>query len=94
MINAGVNVFRINFSHANYKDVIERIAIIRGLSEEFGYNTSILADLQGPKLRVGIMSEDVIVEPEDEILFCTGKEFKIREILSTRGATESFLNSK
>jgi pyruvate kinase len=76
MIDAGVNVFRINFSHANYEDVIERIAIIRGLSEEFGYNTSILADLQGPKLRVGIMSEDVIVEPGDEISFCTGEEFK------------------
>lgn len=76
MILSGVDVFRINFSHANYEDVKERIAIIRDLSDEFGYNTSILADLQGPKLRVGIMSEDVIVEPGDEIKFCTGKEFK------------------
>ncbi|MBC8754125.1 pyruvate kinase [Kordia sp. YSTF-M3] len=76
MIEQGVDVFRINFSHANYDDVKERIAMIRELSEEFGYNTSILADLQGPKLRVGVMSEDVIVEPGDEIIFCTGKEFK------------------
>jgi pyruvate kinase len=76
MIEQGVDVFRINFSHANYEDVKERIAIIRELSEEHGFNTSILADLQGPKLRVGIMSEDVIVEPGDHIKFCTGKEFK------------------
>jgi pyruvate kinase len=76
MIEQGVDVFRINFSHANYDDVKERIVMIRELSEEFGYNTSILADLQGPKLRVGVMSEDVIVEPGDEITFCTGKEFK------------------
>jgi len=76
MIEEGVDVFRINFSHADYEDVKERIAIIRELSEEYGYNTSILADLQGPKLRVGVMSEDVIVEPGDIITFCTGKEFK------------------
>ena len=76
MIEQGVDVFRINFSHADYEDVKERIVMIRELSEEFGYNTSILADLQGPKLRVGVMSEDVIVEPGDEITFCTGKEFK------------------
>lgn len=76
MIEEGVDVFRINFSHADYEDVKERIAIIRELSTEFGYNTSILADLQGPKLRVGVMSEDVIVEPGDIITFCTGKEFK------------------
>jgi pyruvate kinase len=76
MIEQGVDVFRINFSHADYEDVKERIAMIRELSEEFGYNTSILADLQGPKLRVGVMSEDVIVEPGDQITFCTGKEFK------------------
>ncbi|MFK7749698.1 MAG: pyruvate kinase [Kordia sp.] len=76
MIEQGVDVFRINFSHANYDDVKERITMIRELSKEYGYNTSILADLQGPKLRVGVMSEDVIVEPGDEIAFCTGKEFK------------------
>ncbi len=69
MIDAGVNVFRINFSHADYTDVKERIDMIRSLNEEFGYNTSILADLQGPKLRVGVMKEDVIVNPGDIITF-------------------------
>src|SRR5665811_1521874 len=51
MIEAGVDVFRINFSHANYDDVTERIKMIRELNEELGSYTSILADLQGPKLR-------------------------------------------
>ncbi len=76
MIEAGVNVFRINFSHANYKDVKERIQMIRSLSDKYGYNTAILADLQGPKLRVGVMTEDTIVKPGDEVTFVTGKEFK------------------
>ena len=42
MIDAGVNVFRINFSHADYADVKERINIIRELNEEYGYTTAIL----------------------------------------------------
>jgi len=74
MIDAGVNVFRVNFSHADYEDVKERIQIIRSLNEEFGYNTAILADLQGPKLRVGVMKEDVVVNPGDIITFQTAED--------------------
>lgn len=74
MIDAGVNVFRINFSHADYTDVKERIDMIRSLNDEFGYNTSILADLQGPKLRVGVMKEDVVVNPGDIITFQTAED--------------------
>ncbi len=74
MIDAGVNVFRINFSHADYTDVKERIDIIRSLNEEYGYTTAILGDLQGPKLRVGVMSEDVVVNPGDVITFQTAED--------------------
>jgi pyruvate kinase len=76
MINAGVDVFRINFSHADYDDVTERVKMIRELNEELDTNTSILADLQGPKLRVGVMAGDVVVSPGDEITFVTGKPFE------------------
>lgn len=76
MIDEGADVFRINFSHANYADVIERIKMIRELNEEFGYTTAILGDLQGPKLRVGVMGNEVVVHEGDEITFETGKEFK------------------
>lgn len=74
MIDAGVNVFRINFSHADYTDVKERIDMIRSLNNEFGYNTSILADLQGPKLRVGVMKEDIVVNRGDIITFQTAED--------------------
>ncbi len=76
MMLAGVDVFRINFSHANYEDVAERVTIIRELNEELERNTAILADLQGPKLRVGVMGGEVVVAPGDEILFVTGQPFE------------------
>lgn len=76
MILAGVNVFRINFSHASYDDVSERINMIRELNNELDIHTAILADLQGPKLRVGVMGGEVVVAPGDEIIFATGKPFE------------------
>ncbi|WP_438966196.1 pyruvate kinase [Flavobacterium sp.] len=87
MIEAGVNVFRINFSHADYTDVSERIAMIRELNKENGFTTSILADLQGPKLRVGVMKEDVVVSKGDKITFTTAED-----ILGT--ASKVYMNYK
>ena len=75
MLDKGANVFRINFSHADYDDVKERVNIIRELNDEHGYNASILADLQGPKLRVGVMEDNVVVDVDDEIVFATGERF-------------------
>jgi len=74
MIEAGVNVFRINFSHADYEGVKEKINIIRSINEEFGYTTAILGDLQGPKLRVGMMEDGVVVNDGDLITFTTAEE--------------------
>lgn len=76
MMDEGANVFRINFSHADYDDVKKRIKMIRELNDEFGYNVAILGDLQGPKLRVGVMKEEVEVNPGDEIIFETGERFE------------------
>jgi pyruvate kinase len=76
MLDEGADVFRINFSHADYNDVKERVKMIRELNDEFGYNAAILGDLQGPKLRVGVMKGDVIVKEGDEIIFATGKSFE------------------
>ncbi|MEE2801308.1 MAG: pyruvate kinase [Bacteroidota bacterium] len=76
MMKAGVNVFRINFSHADHDDVRERVQMIRDLNKEHGYTTGILGDLQGPKLRVGVMAEEVVVQPGDEITFVTGEPFQ------------------
>ena len=76
MILEGVDVFRVNFSHANYEDVKETVATIRSLGNELETTIAILGDLQGPKLRVGMMKEEVVVEPGDQISFCTGDEFE------------------
>ncbi len=75
MMEAGVNVFRINFSHADYDDVRARIEMIRRINQETGLHTAILADLQGPKLRVGVMEEGTTVEPGDIVTFVTGEPF-------------------
>ena len=73
MMESGVNVFRINFSHADHKDVLERIEIIRELNVSLGYHVAILADLQGPKLRVGKMAEGTVVKDGQEVQFTTDK---------------------
>ncbi len=75
MILAGVNVFRVNFSHADYQDVSKRIQMIRQVDQKLNTNTAILGDLQGPKLRVGEMEEGVEVQPGDRVLFSTEAPF-------------------
>ena len=73
LAEAGVNVFRINFSHADYEKIKERVKHIREINEETGMNVAILADLQGPKLRVGVMEEGVVLEKDDLFTFTTDK---------------------
>src|SRR5690606_13165294 len=75
MMQAGADVFRVNFSHADYNSVKKRMEMIRELNEEYGFNSAILADLQGPKLRIGNMKGEVIVNEGDQITFATGKPF-------------------
>ena len=75
MILEGVDVFRINFSHADHSEVKNIIKMIREISEKTQSNTSILADLQGPKLRIGKVKEGVRVEPGDLVTFQNGENF-------------------
>ncbi|SNS38433.1 pyruvate kinase [Noviherbaspirillum humi] len=53
MIEAGVNVVRLNFSHGKAQDHIDRAALVRQIAAECGREVAIMADLQGPKIRVG-----------------------------------------
>ncbi len=71
MILAGTDVFRINFSHGSYEDHGQVITNIRELNKELGTFVPILADLQGPKLRVGVVEEGTILETGKEIVFST-----------------------
>lgn len=71
LASEGVNVFRINFSHADYDIVKWQVKTIREVNEENGYNVAILADLQGPKLRVGVMEEGTRLNAGDSFTFTT-----------------------
>ena len=53
LAEAGADAFRINMSHGTHADHEQRIAAIRALEHEMDRPTTIVADLQGPKLRVG-----------------------------------------
>src|SRR5450830_2094294 len=64
MIRAGVNVVRLNFSHGTSQDHIERARMVREAAQRVGREVAIMADLQGPKIRVGrFMEGKVILEP-------------------------------
>jgi pyruvate kinase len=64
LLDAGANVFRLNFSHGVHQDHAERLRIIRDLERERGHPIGIIQDLQGPKLRVGcIEGGKVVLEP-------------------------------
>ena len=69
MFQAGVNVIRVNFSHAEEEVVEKWVRTVRDLNEEHGFSVALLADLQGPKLRVGIVKEGTIVNAGDTITF-------------------------
>ncbi|MBL7888896.1 MAG: pyruvate kinase [Bacteroidia bacterium] len=58
MIKAGADVCRINFSHGSYDNVLQQINIIREINKKLGTHTAILADLQGPKLRIGVVENN------------------------------------
>src|SRR5258708_38674925 len=53
LFEAGVDVFRLNFSHGTQGDHRDRVAIIREIEKNSGRPIGIMADLQGPKLRLG-----------------------------------------
>tara|TARA_Y100000766_G_scaffold50118_1_gene40324 strand:+ start:429 stop:1862 length:1434 start_codon:yes stop_codon:yes gene_type:complete len=69
LIRAGVNVFRINFSHATYDEVDHYIEIIKELNKELDSNVAVLADLQGPKIRLGNMYPNVSIKKGEIISF-------------------------
>lgn len=82
LVKAGVNVFRLNFSHGTHENKAEIIKNIRKINETLPYNIAILADLQGPKLRVGEIENNALeIKPGDSLTFtntkCVGTKEKI-----------------
>ena len=68
LVKAGVNVFRLNFSHGSHEDKFKIIEHIRKINSTEPYNISILGDLQGPKLRVGEIENNALPVKEGDIL--------------------------
>ena len=74
LVRAGVNVFRLNFSHGAYDSKLQIIEHIRQINKKEPYNIAILGDLQGPKLRVGELEGGKIeLQEGQEIIFTTEK---------------------
>ncbi|MCX6206156.1 MAG: pyruvate kinase [Bacteroidetes bacterium] len=71
---AGVNVFRLNFSHGSHEDKASIIQHIRKINSTEPYNISILADLQGPKLRVGEIENNALEITPGDILTLTNEK--------------------
>ena len=67
MMLEGVDVFRINFSHAKHNEVKKTIKLIREIDKKLSLNTAIIADLQGPKLRIGKMRKNSSFKEGDKI---------------------------
>lgn len=68
LAQAGVNVFRLNFSHGSHADHQMRFTHIRAVEQELGYPLGILQDLQGPKIRIGKLFDGPIDIVEGQIL--------------------------
>jgi len=76
MISRGVNVCRLNFSHLSHEKAKEIIAKIKEINQELHVHTAILADLQGPKIRVGELVKPIKLTQGKEIIFSTSQKEK------------------
>ena len=85
LAKAGVNVFRLNFSHGTHADHLARLNTIREINEEFGLNLAILQDLQGPKIRIGLVAEKdgVLIEAGNKLILSNTEVLGTAEKVST-----------
>ena len=76
MILRGVNVCRLNFSHLDHDTAKEIISTIKSINQELHVHTAILADLQGPKIRVGKLEKSIDMKKGEEVYFTTNSANK------------------
>jgi pyruvate kinase len=74
LVKAGVNVFRLNFSHGSHEDKKTIIDHIRTINKTEPYNIAILGDLQGPKLRVGEIKDNALDAKVGDVLTLTNEK--------------------
>ncbi len=73
IIKRGVNVCRLNFSHISHEKAKEIISSIKEINQQKHVHTAILADLQGPKIRIGKLSKPIKIRNGQTLIFCTKK---------------------
>ncbi len=85
LARAGVNVFRLNFSHGTHEDHLMRLTRIREINEEYHLNLCVLQDLQGPKIRIGNVEnkDGVMIIPGQELVFTNDDIIGTAERVST-----------
>ena len=83
LIGAGMDVARINFSHGDLERHAETIRNVRDVSAAMGRPVALLGDLQGPKIRVGVLPEAVELGPGDRITFAPEGEHAADELPTT-----------
>ena len=75
MVSAGLDVVRLNFSHGERADHLARFELVRSVAAELNHNLAVLVDLQGPKIRVGVVGDNgVRVEPGREVVLVAGAD--------------------
>ena len=74
MISRGVNVCRLNFSHLSHEKAKKIISNIKEINQELHVHTAILADLQGPKIRVGVLEKPIKLLKGKEVFFSANKK--------------------
>jgi pyruvate kinase len=70
LLEAGVNAVRFNLSHGTHAEHSERAWLVREIASELGRPVALIADLQGPKLRIGELAEPVVLHTGDQIVVC------------------------
>ncbi|MBK6489359.1 MAG: pyruvate kinase [Gemmatimonadetes bacterium] len=74
LMDAGLNVARINFSHGTHEQHARTVALVRAAARERGRPVAILGDLQGPRIRMGDLPETVTVEAGQDVVLCYEEE--------------------
>lgn len=86
LVKAGMDVARLNFSHAEYDKITTWVKDLRKISETLGKPIAILQDLQGPKIRVGEMKKGVILEPGSDVVLTTKKSLGTDKLIPVQYA--------
>ncbi|MEL7002752.1 MAG: pyruvate kinase, partial [Bacteroidota bacterium] len=83
LINAGVDIFRLNFSHGTHEDHLKVVNYVHELNDELDTHVCLLQDLQGPKIRVGEMEKGAKLKKGDVFTLTTEEMVGTSEMAST-----------